>query len=266
MSRRATGRTRQRIGPALALWLALGAAAGCARDDRRTLVVLAASSLTDAFAALEADFEAAHPDVDVIVSSAGSQVVRQQVEEGARADVLATANPEHMDALADADLVRDVQTLAHNTLVIVTPADDPAGVGALADLPSAERIVLGGELVPVGRYARELLGAAATRGADTYGADFGDRVLARVVSFEPNTRLVLAKVEIGEADAAVVYRTDARDRDVRIVEVDAALVPRAEYRIAVVAESDEPELAAEWIALATGAGAARLQALGFDAP
>lgn len=249
----------------LALLCALVGCRGAASEDpaRVTLHVFAASSLTEAFGELERSFEAAHPTVDLRLTFAGSQVLRLQLEQGAAADVFASANPEHLQALRAGGLVEPPVDFATNELVVVTPLDDPAGVRAFADLPRARRLVIGAEAVPVGRYTRQLLDGAAP----TLGADFVAAVRARVVSVENNVRLVRAKVELGEADAAIVYRTDAAATDrVRVVEIPEALNVRARYPIAVTTRAAAPEAAARFVAFVRGpAGRAALERHGFRA-
>jgi molybdate transport system substrate-binding protein len=222
-------------------------ASGCscgAQDDRRELTVFAAASLTDAFEELAQRFEAAHADVNVALSFAGSQVLRLQIEHGAHADVFASANPHHMDALLRADLVDGSRGFAENELVVIVPPDNPAGIESLADLPRARRLVIGTPSVPVGSYTRQML----KRATDRLGEAFEHQVLARVVSQENNVRLVRTKVELGEADAAIVYRTDAVSSPrVRAIEIPAHANVRASYLIAVVRESPQSELARSWI-------------------
>lgn len=257
-------------------WAALAVAAallgGCnpsSGSDRVTLDVYAASSLTEAFGELERIFEKAHPDVDVAPTFAGSEVLRLQIEQGAPADVFASANAAHMNALIDAGLVPEAWTFTHNELVVIVPLDNPAGIETFADLPHAERIVIGTENVPVGRYAREAL----ERAAETLGVGFPARVMTHVVSEETNVRLTRAKVELGEADAAVVYRTDAVASDrVGIIDVPAEANVRADYLIGAVAGRGSPEAlddrsrAEEWIALVRSAeGKAVLARHGFVA-
>lgn len=253
-----------RAAPLVALAaVALGACAGCSRTDRgATLTVLAATSLVDAFAELETAFEAAHPGVSVVLSTGGTQALRLQVEQGSHADVFASADPAHMAALVDAGLVAAPTPFAWNSLVVVVPPDNPADVRSFDELASVDRLVLGNEQVPVGRYARQAIAEQGRRRGD----DFEARVLARVVSLEPNSRLVLGKVEMGEADAAIVYRTDAAaGRNLGVIELDAGVSPRAEYAIARVTGSGAPELADAWIAFVAGpAGAAVLAAHGFE--
>lgn len=226
------------------------AACGGGGDEERTLEVYAASSLTEAFADLERSFEASHPGVDVRVTLAGSQVLRLQIEQGAPADVFASANERHMRALEEARLVRDSRVFAHNELVIIVPPDNPADIESLADLPDASRVVLGTANVPVGQYAREVLRLAAPH----LGEGFEAMVLSRLVSEESNVRLARTKVELGEADAAIVYRTDAAASDrVRVVSIPREMNLIADYPIAVVRESEERELAEAWLDLVLSA-------------
>ncbi|MCB9537634.1 MAG: molybdate ABC transporter substrate-binding protein [Myxococcales bacterium] len=249
----------------LALLLALPGCRGAHPEDpaRVTLQVFAASSLTEAFGELERSFEAAHPGVDVRLTFAGSQVLRLQIEQGAAADVFASANPEHLQALRAEGHVAPPVDFATNELVVVVPLDDPAGVRSFADLPNARRLVIGAEAVPVGRYTRRLL----DRAAETLGADFVAAVRARVVSVEHNVRLVRAKVELGEADAAIVYRTDAAATErVRVVEIPPALNVRARYPIAVTTRAAAPETAARFVAFVRSpAGRGALERHGFRA-
>jgi molybdate transport system substrate-binding protein len=241
----------------------LGACATPA-DEPQTVGIYAASSLTEAFAELERLFERAHPDADVQLTFAGSQVLRLQIEQGAPADVFASANPAHMETLIEAGLVPEAWTFAHNELVVIVPLDNPANVESFADLPRAERIVVGTDNVPVGRYTREAL----NRAGPTLGHDFRARVMERVVSEETNVRLTRAKVELGEADAAVVYRTDAVASDrVRVLDVPPEVNVRADYLIGAVTweAGDAPSTLAEaWIALIRSAeGQAVLARHGF---
>lgn len=229
----------------------------------RTLSIFAASSLTEAFAELEPEIEAVEPGVDVVVSTGGSQALRVQIEQGAPADAFASANAEHIDALVKAGLVKASLPFAEGQLVLVVPPADPAGLGSLEDLPRATRIVLGAPEVPVGKYARELLDRAETR----YGAGFRGRVEAHVVSLEPNVRQVLAKVELGEADAAIVYRSDViASRDVKVIEIPAELAVPARYFVGVTTGAAEPALAQRFVEhLRSPAGRALLERHGFRA-
>lgn len=226
--------------------LGLACAIGCgAREsERTTLTVFAASSLTEAFGALEAGFEEHRPTVDVRLSFAGSQVLRLQLEQGAAADVFASANEDHMRALIEEGAVSRSETFAHNALVVVVPTEGSA-VETFADLPQAARLVIGTRNVPVGMYTERLL----ERARAPLGEDFVAKVREHVVSEESNVRLARAKVELGEADAAIVYRTDARaSTRVRAIPVPEALEVRADYSIGPVVRSADPALAERFIA------------------
>jgi molybdate transport system substrate-binding protein len=188
---------------ALLLGVPAGAAQGAAAPTR--LQVFATSSLTDAFEDLAAAFTQRHPTIDVVLTFAGSQTLRLQIEQGAEADVFASADERHMLALVELGDVTTSVVFAGNDLVVITPLDDPAGIATFTDLPRATRLVIANENVPVGAYTRTMLERAGER----FGEAFAQSVLRRVVSEESNVRLVRAKVELGEADAAIVYRTEA---------------------------------------------------------
>lgn len=236
--------------------------AACSGDSQSTtLSISAASSLTEAFGELERVFERAHPGVDVAVTFAGSQVLRIQIEEGAPADVFASANPEHLQALVEAGIVREGHVFANNELVAIVPTDNPAGIDSFADLPQARRLVLGTPDVPVGRYAREALA-----GADSLiRPGFSAAVLENLVSEESNVRLARAKVELGEADAAIVYLTDAVGSDrIRSVSIPDEMNVQAEYLIGVVEREGSSEHADAWLDLVlSGEGRAVLTRYGF---
>src|SRR5256885_7238015 len=177
----------------------------CALLAATQLTVFAASSLRDAFLELGRRFEAEHPGVAVSFNFAGSQELRTQTEPGARADVLASADGRHLRALAEAGLAEAPRSFARNEPVIVVPSGNPAAIHDLRDLPRAQRIVVGASDVPIGAYTLRIFEAASAR----YGHGFRSAVEARIASRELNVRQVLAKVRLGEADAAIVYRTDA---------------------------------------------------------
>ncbi len=239
-----------------------GSAAKAPPVERRRLVVFAASSLTDAFNDLERSFEAKNADVDVALSYGGSQLLKLQISEGAPSDVFASADEVHLRELVTAGLVEQSETFAWNELVVVVPEDNPANIQELKDLTRAERLVIGARNVPVGAYTHALL----SRAAEQYGAAFEADVLARVVSEESNVRLVRAKVELGEADAALVYRTDAAgSRKLKQLPIPAELNVRTSYPIAVLTQAPEPALARRWLAyVLSPTGQAALGARGFQ--
>ncbi len=233
------------LAPALAAWSCRGESAPASDSDRRELTVFAASSLMEAFQDLAPRFERHRADVDVVLAFAGSQVLRLQIEHGARAHVFASADLGHVQALADAGLMTSPQVFATNELAVIVPSDNPARIESLGDLRAAERLVVGAAAVPVGTYARKALALAGVH----YGEAFAAEVLARVVSHEPSARLARARVEIGDADAAIVYRTDALagGTAVRALSVPSSLGVRAEYGIAAATETANRADAEAWI-------------------
>ena len=252
-----------RIAAGTALATAALALSACGGDDetRETITVFAAASLTEAFGELAEAFEAEHPGVTVRLSFAGSATLRTQVLEGAPADVFASASPDEVAALDGAGLVVEERGLATNSLVVATTE---GGIGAFEELGEPGlRLVLAAEEVPAGRYARESLALADADGA--FGPDFARRVLANVRSNEANVRGALAKVELGEADAAIVYASDLRAaaENIRAVAIPERFQVAAEYRIALLSESDT---ARAFVAFATSPeGAAMLARHGFTA-
>ena len=231
------------------------------------LTVFAAASLTDAFEAIEQELEAATPGLSITYNFGGSQALVTQLEEGAQADALAPANIAQMDAAIEAGLV-DGQPVpfVHNRLAVVTPADNPAGIESAADLGAeGTLLVLAQAEVPAGRYARE---AFCRMAGDTasYGADFVQRVAANVVSEEEDVRDVLAKVALGEADAGVVYVSDAAaaGAQVHVVAIPDEVNIVATYPIAVLAEGDQA-LGSAFIAyLLSDEGQELLERFGFQ--
>jgi molybdate transport system substrate-binding protein len=227
------------------------------------VIVFAASSLRESFAELGRQFEAAHPGVKVLFNLAGSQELRTQIENGAPADVFASADQRHMQALVAGKLAAAPRLFARNEPVLVVPKGNPAGIGGLQDLPRAKRIVVGVPEVPIGAYTLRILDAASKQ----YGSDFRARVEAQVVSRELNVRQVLAKVGLGEADAAIVYRTDATTakQTVEAISIPKGLNVVAGYPIAVLARARRPDLARELVELVVSpAGSEILARFGFE--
>lgn len=223
--------------------LALLLLAACSDQERTPLVVFAASSLTEAFGELEHAFEAAHPSVDLQPTFAGSQALRLQIAHGAPADVFASADLAHVAALVEAGSLEAPETFAHNELALIVP-DRPGAIERFEELDRAERIVVGAPSVPVGRYTERLLERAAT----THGEPFAGAVRAAVASEETNVRLVRAKVALGEADAAFVYRTDVAGGSVRSVPIPEELRVRARYPIALVGLTEHRADASAFVA------------------
>ena len=205
------------------------------------MTVFAAASLTDAFESMKADLESAHEGLSITYNFGGSQALVTQMTEGAEADVFASANNTQMDAAEENGLISGGPvTFVRNELAIVTPASNPAGIAAPEDLGNEGiRLVLAQADVPVGRYARE---SVCLMGQDTgeFGDAFVERVAANVVSEEEDVRDVLAKVQLGEADAGIVYVSDAQigGDDVNLIDIPADLNVIATYPIATVTGGD----------------------------
>jgi len=217
------------------------------------LNVFAAASLTEAFGEIGKMFEAGHPGVTVVFNFAGSQQLAQQINEGAPADVFASANNKQMNVVIEAEGVISgtQQTFAKNRLVVIYPQDNPAGLEELKDLAKPGlKLVFAAKEVPVGGYALDILDRAV---ADTaFGAAFKDDLLKNVVSYENNVKTVLTKVALGEADAGIVYISDISGEDASKVgwlDIPDALNVIASYPIAAVNESGHPELARAFIDL-----------------
>ena len=245
-------------------------AVACGEDDDQSnalegnLTVFAAASLTDAFSEIGEAFEADHASASVEFNFASSSALRTQIEEGAPADVFASADLDQMQLATDAGLIKgEAQLFTRNRPVIVVPADNPASVATHEDLATKGlRLVLAGEDVPIGRYAREIIA-----NVDAASPGYRDAVLGNVVSNEANTRALLAKVELGEADAGVVYATDAAASGdaVATVAIPPEFNALAEYPIAVLSDSHEPALAAVFVSFILSAeGQAVLAAHGFE--
>ena len=224
--------------------------AACAdRPPPRTpLDVSAASSLREPLLELERRYEQAHPEVDVRLNLAASGTLRRQVEQGAPVDVSVSAASEPVDQLIRARLLdgRSRRVVARNTLVIIVPATGTAEVHRIDDLarPEVRRVALGAPAsVPAGAYARAALGAAGV----------ADAIAGRTV-FGQDVRQVLAYVASGNADAGIVYRTDAAVSDrVRIAAaVHPSLHPPIIYQVAVAAHASQPDLARGFVAVLLG--------------
>jgi molybdate transport system substrate-binding protein len=232
--------------------------------EPRTLNVFAAASLTDAFTEIGKNFEAANPGVTVIFNFAGSQALRTQIEEGAPADVFASANTKEMDTLVAAAFIANdaPQMFLTNKLVIIVPPGNPAGVDSVESLSnSGLKLVLAAEEVPVGRYSREAFDLMNAQ----FGSDFKDKFLANVVSNEDNVKQVVAKVQLGEADAGIVYTSDAvAAPELPTVEIPAEINVIAQYPIAPLVAGANPDLAAGFIEdVLSSEGQAVLQKWGF---
>lgn len=219
-----------------------------------TLTVLAASSLTDAFKHARKQYEDRNPGVHIRFSFAGSQSLAAQVRQGAPADVLVTANTQTMQSVADQ--VGKPVTIASNRLTIVTEPGNPEHIHSLKDLTDPQlKVVLAAPEVPAGAYSKKILSR--------------QHLDVHPVSLEPSVRSVLTKVELGEADAGLVYATDAHagGKKVSTVDIPAGKNAVAHYPAAVVKDTGHRKAAEEFTRYLTStAGFAFLADEGFLKP
>jgi len=244
---------------AAALLIAVSACSGTTDPDvqqRSPLLVFAAGSLTDAFNDVEAAFEESNPGIDVQVSYAASSALREQILEGAPADVFASANLENMALVVEGvETAGDPAPFARNQMQIGVPAGNPAGVTGLGDFARSELLIgLCAEQAPCGTFGRLVLQAAG--------------IEASIDTDEPNVRFLLTKIEAGELDAGLVYRTDVQSAD----QVDGIDIPDewnvdAVYPITVLAGTGNPDGAAAFVRFVLSPeGRAILSAHGFVMP
>ncbi len=246
---------RHAVAAASALVL-LGPLAACGSEPDEaegTLTVLAAASLSDVFEDLAEDFED-EQGVEVELSFGSSTDLAAQAADGAPGDVLATADETSMQIAEDAGVTGDVVDFATNVLVIVTPPDNPAGVESLADLADATWVRCADE-VPCGRVALGVLEA--------------NEVTAEPASLEEDVRATLDKAISGEADAGLVYATDAvaAGDDVATIEIPGAEEQLTSYFATTLEQSENDELAQAWVDLLTSeTGQQALTEAGFEVP
>lgn len=218
-----------------------------------TVTVLAAASLTDVLTLVEDDFESANEGVDVRISFAASSTIVQQVNGGAPADVIALADQSSLEPLDQELMVGEPVVFITNSLQLSVPPDNPGEVGALADLASPDlSVVVCAEQVPCGNATASLF--------ERQG------LTPNVVSFEPDVRATLSKVELGEADVGVVYRTDvtaAGDR-VQGIEIPEDQNVINSYPVVAVSDADLGHRFIDFL-LSEG-GQERLTDAGFVAP
>ena len=257
---RRTGRPLAPFVPALTsaivlptIILALAAPSTPAHAARKpTLRVFAAASLAGAFTEIAHRYEHDHPGMEVQTNFAGSQQLTAQIEQGARADVFVSADDRWMTyAREHGWLAAPAAVFVRNRLVVIVPKSNPGRIRGLPDLArSGVKFVIGADAVPVGHYTRTVLSNLSHDPA--LGEDYAQRVLANVVSEEENVTGVVGRVQLGEADAGVVYRSDvtaAVGRYVRIIEIPEAANVSASYPIAVLRDAAHPAEARAFVDL-----------------
>jgi molybdate transport system substrate-binding protein len=252
----------------------------CGDDDGQTaaspspgavqgeIVVFAASSLTDAFKEAAGKFQIQNPNARITFSFASSSALAAQINEGAPADVFASADTAQMKVVTDKGNASDPAVFATNLPTVIVPKSG-SSVSSLADLAKpGVRLVLAGPDVPIGKYSREIL-TNASQAATGLSPDFSEKVLANLKSNEANVRAVLTKVQLGEADAGIVYKTDAAvaANEVKQIKIPDAYNVVAQYPIAVTKSAKNTPGARAWIAfLASPDGQAITAMYGFGKP
>jgi molybdate transport system substrate-binding protein len=223
-----------------------------------TLNVFAAASLTNAFGDLEKTYERQHPGWKVTLNLAGSDQLAAQIEQQAPADVFAAASTKYPDQLQGEKLLGATTDFATNTLVLVTPKSNPAGIETAADLEKGDaKVVVADPAVPLGSYTETVLGNLGI-----------DESKLNIVSKEQDAESVLAKLTSGEADAGFVYVTDALSQKAKLHEIQfpASADATATYPIGIVSYSKNTKAAQQWIDLVNSPqGQAVLEQFGFGA-
>jgi molybdate transport system substrate-binding protein len=243
-----------------------GGDGGSEQEEGSTLTVFAASSLIDAFGELEGTFEEENPGVEVRQSFESSSTLLTQIQQGAPADVLASAAEEEMGVAVDEGFVAgEPKVFVRNREVVMVPMDNPANIESMEDLAEPGiKLVLAEKGVPATDYAEEILGKANAE----YGSGFKQAVLSNVVSREADVRASVNRVALGDADAtfgyASDYTPDVRDR-VKVIRIPEDLNIVATYPIAVLKDVEDPKLAREWVELVvSNEGQHVLEKWGFE--
>ncbi len=246
---------------------ALSPACPAAAPAPATLEVFAAASLTGAFTEIGRALEQQHPGLKVEMNFSGSQQLAAQIEQGAGADVFASADDRWMDHLRERGLLAGWPVpFVRNRLVVIVPKTNPARIQRLQDLGrGGVKVVIGTDAVPVGHYTRVALANLARDPA--FDSDFAALVRRNVVSEEENVKSVVGKVQLGEADAGVVYRSDVTppvSRHVRVMEIPDGANVVASYPIAVLKATRRSDAAKAFVDLVLSeAGQRTLERWGF---
>jgi molybdate transport system substrate-binding protein len=245
----------------LLLVLALLVAAGCGSGSGSgssgggssapsggKLVVFAASSLSDAFPKIATTYQQQHPGWKVDFEFLGSDQLAAQIEQGDPADVFAAASTKYPEQLQGEHLLGTTSNFATNTLVLAVPPDNPAGITSVTKLGNA-KLIVGDPAVPVGAYTATVLA--------NLGIDPGS---LNIVSQEQKTTDIVAKLELGEADAGFIYTSDAKTAGdkLKVIPLPTAAQATAIYPIGIVTGSANTKAAQQWIDLVLSAAGQRV--------
>jgi molybdate transport system substrate-binding protein len=213
------------------------------------LKIFAAASLTESFNQIKQDYQKLHPNITIVYNFNGSQALEQQIANGASADIFASADQSNMKKASSAGLVTTSQIFAKNKLVVIVPKNNPGQISSLTDLAKPGlKLVMGAPAVPVGKYGLQVLDNLGK--SSGYGAAYEKKVKANIVSQEENVKAVVQKVQLGEADAGIVYLTDvtkqASDSITKITIPDQYNVI-AQYPLAVVKGAPHSQEAQDFV-------------------
>lgn len=230
---------------------------GSSGKGGKTVFVFAAASLTETFTSLGKTFESAHPGVTVKFNFGGSSALAQQITQGAPADVFAAASPATMKTVTDAkDAAGEPKVFVRNRLEIAVPPSNPGKVKAFKDLTNPKlKVVECAPEVPCGAAAIKALAAA--------------KLKVKPVSQEQDVKAALTKVQLNEADAALVYRTDVKSAGGKVKGIDFPEAAQAinDYPIATLAKAPQPDLANQFVQLVlSDQGKSVLTQAGFESP
>lgn len=228
-----------------------------------TLSVFAAASLTKSFGVIKTQYTKAHPNVNITYNFNGSQLLAQQINSGAKADVFASADQANMQKVAS--LVNTPQIFVKNRITVIVPANNPANITSLKDLGrKGVKLVLAAPAVPIGKYALQVLDKLGQ--SPQYGSAYENSVKANVVSQEENVTSVVQKVQLGEADAGIVYVTDAASAagKVKLIDIPDNFNLIAQYPIAATKSSANATAAQDFVNyLLSADGQATMAKYGF---
>ncbi|MEA2674376.1 MAG: molybdate transport system substrate-binding protein [Chloroflexota bacterium] len=232
------------------------------------LTILGAASLSSALAAVKTAYETAIPGVTLVISTDSSSALETKIEQGAPADVFLSADTTNPAKLVTAGLADGAPVdFAGNKLTVIVPTDNPAGITSPKDLAkTGVKVIAAGDTVPITRYAKILVANLAKEAG--YPTGFEAAYNANVVSMEENVKAVVAKIELGQGDAAICYVTDARaSRKVTTIDVPPTANVPASYAGVVVKASANAAAAQEFLTWLAGTdGQAVLATFGFLSP
>ena len=228
-----------------------------------TLNIFAAASLTKSFGVIKTQYTKAHPNVNITYNFNGSQLLAQQINSGAKADVFASADQANMAKVAS--LVNNPQVFVKNRITVIVPANNPANITSLKDLGrKGVKLDLAAPSVPIGAYALKVLDKLGQ--SSQYGSAYESAVKANVVSQEENVTSVVQKVQLGEADAGIVYVTDAASAagKVKLIDIPDQYNLIAQYPIAATKSSANATAAQDFVNyILSSDGQATLAKYGF---